>query len=67
MYLWAILISMGKIVSMFGSNLGKDKNSANKIFKYMMMSQMMNGAAGTGTGTDSNPMSAMMTIYDDEW
>lgn len=50
----------GKIVSMFGSNLGKDKNSANKIFKYMMMSQMMNGAAGTGTGTDSNPMSAMM-------
>lgn len=50
----------GKIVSMFGSNLGKDKNSANKIFKYMMMTQMMNGAAGTGTGTDSNPMSAMM-------
>lgn len=50
----------GKIVSMFGSNLGKDKNSANRIFKYMMMSQMMNGAAGTGTGTDSNPMSAMM-------
>lgn len=48
----------GKIVSMFGSNLGKDKNSANKIFKYMMMSQMMNGAAGTGTGTDSNPMNA---------
>ena len=50
----------GKIVSMFGSNLGKDKNSANKIFKYMMISQMMNGAAGTGIGTDSNPMSAMM-------
>ena len=25
-----------------------------------LMSQMMNGAAGTGTGTDSNPMSAMM-------
>lgn len=50
----------GKIVSMFGDNLGKDKNGANKILKYMMMSQMMNGAAGTGTGTDSNPMSAMM-------
>lgn len=50
----------GKIVSMFGSNLEKDKNSANRIFKYMMMSQMMNGAAGTGIGTDSNPMSAMM-------
>lgn len=50
----------GKIVSMFGSNLGKDKNSANKIFKYMIMSQMMNGVAGTGTGTDNNPMNAMM-------
>ena len=45
---------------MFGSNLGKDKNSANKIFKYMMMTQMMNGVAGTGTGTDNNPMNAMM-------
>ena len=49
-----------KIVSIFGSNLGKDKNSANKIFKYMMMTQMMNGVAGTGTGTDNNPMNAMM-------
>ena len=25
-----------------------------------MMSQMMNGAAGIGTGTDNNPMNAMM-------
>ena len=32
----------GKIVSMFGSDLN-GKNGANKIFKYMMMSQMMGG------------------------
>ena len=25
-----------------------------------MMTQMMNGTAGTGTGTDSNPMNAMV-------
>lgn len=48
----------GKIVSMFGSDLGKDKNSANKIFKYMMISQMMNGM--TGAGTANNSMNTML-------
>lgn len=48
----------GKIVSMFGNNLGKDKNGANKIFKYMMMSQMMNGM--TGSEVANNSMNTML-------
>lgn len=46
----------GKIVSMFGNNLMKGKKGTNKIFQYMMMSEMMKGASGTG----SNNMSAML-------
>ena len=49
----------GKIVSMFGSNL-KGKNGANKIFKYMMMSQMMGGNNTSGLTTDGNSMNAML-------
>ena len=43
----------GKIVSMFGSDLMKGKKGTNKIFQYMMLSEMMKG----GTG---NNMSAMI-------
>ena len=49
----------GKIVSMFGSNL-KGKNGANKIFKYMMMSQMMGGNNTSGLSTESNGMNSML-------
>lgn len=44
----------GKIVSMFGNNLMKGKKGTNKIFQYMMMSEMMKG------GTGNNNMSAML-------
>lgn len=33
----------GKIVSMFGSRLGRGKKGPGKIFKYMMLSEMMKG------------------------
>jgi len=44
----------GKIVSMFGNNLTKGGKGTNKIFQYMMMSEMMKG------GTSTNNMSAMI-------
>lgn len=46
----------GKIVSMFGNNLMKGKKGTNKIFQYMMMSEMMKGASGAG----NNNMSAIL-------
>lgn len=45
----------GKIVSMFGSNIGGKKGS-NKILKYMMFSSMLKGNSGSGT----NGLSAML-------
>lgn len=47
----------GKIVSMFGNNLTKGKKGTNKIFQYMMMSEMMKGSM---SGTGNNNMSAML-------
>lgn len=47
----------GKIVSMFGNNLTKSKKGTNKIFQYMMMSEMMKGGM---SGTGNNNMSAML-------
>ena len=44
----------GKIVSMFGSNI-KDKG-VNNIFKYMMLSEMMKGANGSGGMNSMLPM-----------
>ena len=46
----------GKIVSLFGSNITKGKNGMNNIFKYMMLSQMMNGNGSTGTASNMNSM-----------
>lgn len=43
----------GKIVSMFGNSFAGGKKGANKIMKYMMMSEMLKGS-------NSNGMSAMM-------
>lgn len=49
----------GKIVSMFGSDLFKDKKKgANNIMKYMMVSEMMKGS-NPSIGGDMNPMLAM--------
>ena len=51
----------GKIVSMFGNNIMKGKKGTNKIFQYMMMSEMMKGGmAGTGNGNMSAMLPFMM-------
>lgn len=51
----------GKIVSMFGNDVIKGKKGTNNIFKYMMLSQMMNGNNGsTGAPMNNNGMSAML-------
>lgn len=47
----------GKIVSMFG-NL--KKNGSGKIFKYMMLSEMMNGGNGGNNMNNMLPMMMMM-------
>lgn len=49
----------GKIVSMFGNNFGKGKKGANKIFQYMIMSEMMKGGSTAGANTNANPMSML--------
>lgn len=38
----------GKIVSMFGNGIGKGKKGPGKIFKYMMLSEMMKGNKNEG-------------------
>lgn len=51
----------GKIVSMFGNDVIKGKKGTNNIFKYMMLSQMMNSNNGsTGASMNNNGMSAML-------
>ena len=40
----------GKIVSMFGQDIIKGKKGSNKIFQYMMMSEMMKGSSGSNGG-----------------
>lgn len=47
----------GKIVSMFGSDMFKNKKGTNKIMQYMMMSEMMKGNSGNSS---NNGMSAML-------
>lgn len=51
----------GKITSMFGSNILKSEKGRNNIFKYMMLSQMMNGNTGSDmTGGMSSILPIMM-------
>lgn len=52
----------GKIVSMFGNDAVKGKKGKNNIFKYMMLSQMMNGNDSNvmGVANSNNNMSAML-------
>ena len=52
----------GKIVSMFGNDAVKGKKGKNNIFKYMMLSQMMNGndSNAMGMANSNNSMSAML-------
>ena len=50
----------GKIVSMFGNDMFKSKKGTNNIFKYMMLSQMMNGNDGTNGSMTFGNMSAML-------
>lgn len=47
---------VGKVVSLFGNDLAKGGKGTDKIFKYMMMSEMMKG----GTGNMSNMLPFMM-------
>lgn len=49
----------GKIVSMFGNNFGKGKKGMNKMFSYMMMSEMMKGNSG---GMDNGIMGNMNSM-----
>ena len=46
----------GKIVSMFGNNIMNGKAGTNKIFQYMLMSEMMKG------GMSGNNMSNMLPL-----
>lgn len=48
----------GKIVSMFGNDIFKGKKGTNKIFQYMMVSEMMKG--GNGMSSMGNIMPLMM-------
>ena len=48
----------GKIVSMFGNDIFKGKKGTNKIFQYMMVSEMMKG--GNGMNGMGNMMPLMM-------
>lgn len=51
----------GKIVSMFGSNMGDGKNFNKKIMKFMMMSEMMKGSnTGSGNNMFGNMLPMMM-------
>lgn len=51
----------GKIVSMFGNDILKDKKGTNNIFKYMMLSQMMKGNDNSNSfGNFSNMIPFMM-------
>ena len=51
----------GKIVSMFGDNIGKGKSGMNKLMSYMMLSQMMgNKGTGVSVGGSDSGISAMI-------
>lgn len=54
----------GKIVSMFGDNIGKGKNGMNKLMSYMMLSEMMKGSgnAGFAPGGTGNAMNMMLPM-----
>ena len=52
----------GKIVSLIGSNITKGKNGMNNIFKYMMLSKMMNGNGSTNTGSNMSSMLPFMMM-----
>lgn len=52
----------GKIVSMFGGDLIKGKKGTNKIMQYMMLSEMMKGNYGAGTGNSNNAMLMAMMM-----
>lgn len=58
----------GKIVSMFGSNMGDGKNFNKKIMKFMMMSEMMKGSnpgsstSGAGNNMFGNMLPMMMLM-----
>ena len=51
----------GKIVSMFGSDLIKEKKGTNKIMQYMMMSEMMKGNSDN-SGNGMNTMLPLMMM-----
>ena len=44
----------GKIVSMFGNDIGKGKGGTNKLMSYMLLSQMM------GDKSNASGMNAML-------
>lgn len=50
----------GKIISMFGNNVFNGKKGTNKIFQYMMMSEMMKGGSGNGNNGFGSMLPLMM-------
>lgn len=51
----------GKIVSLFG-NMMNGKGGMNKMFQYMMMSEMMKGGNGNAFGSNNNWLPMMMMM-----
>lgn len=55
----------GKIISMFGNSVFEKEKGTNKIFKYMMISEMMNGSEKSGMLTYFMMSGIMDDIFDD--
>lgn len=52
----------GKIVSMFGNDIGKGKGGANKLMSYMLMSQMMGDKSSNAFGGMGNALPMLMLM-----
>lgn len=52
----------GKIVSMFGNDIGKGKGGANKLMSYMLMSQMMGDKSNNAFGGMGNALPMLMLM-----
>ena len=52
----------GKIVSMFGKGFSGGKKGMNKMMKYMLMSEMMKGTGGFGSGGGMNSVLPFMMM-----
>ena len=58
-----LIVSNGKIVSMFGNNFMGKKNAGNKMLQYMMMSEMFKSMNGSGNSNQMSNMLPMMMMF----